>query len=84
MAPLPMRASVTCQYVDQMAVRCFFAGAADTTNAEVNLHLDSCKRCRRKLRLFEGVWRSDRRRRAKSQDGLSVSEDAATMSRLHT
>jgi hypothetical protein len=77
-----MRASVSCKFVDESAVRCFFAGAGDTTKAAVELHLSACPRCRRKLHLFARVWRWDGSRRAERQDGLSVSDDAATMSRL--
>ena len=77
-----MRALVSCDFVDQTAVRCFFAGAHDTIKAAVELHLSDCQRCRRKLQLFARVWRWDGRRRAEPQDGLSVSDDAATMSRL--
>jgi hypothetical protein len=80
--PLPMRALVSCDFVDQAALRCFFAGAADVTRSAVEMHLATCPRCRRKVQLFERVWRWDRQRRAARQDGLSVPDDVATMSGL--
>jgi hypothetical protein len=79
-----MRALVSCKFVDETAVRCFFAGAANHTKAEVELHVAGCARCRRKLQLFTRVWRWDGQRRAAGQDGLSVPDDLATMSGLST
>jgi hypothetical protein len=79
-----MRALVSCDFVDKVAVRCFFAAAVDDTKTAVEQHLADCPRCRRKLELFARVWRWDGRRRGPRQDGLSVTRDVATMSGLLT
>jgi hypothetical protein len=79
-----MRALVSCNFMDQQAVRYFFAAAADGVKAGMERHLASCPRCRRKLELLERVWRWDGQRRAALKDGLSVANDAATMSSLST
>jgi hypothetical protein len=80
-----MRALLSCKLVDQQAVRYFFdAGLAERIKAGMKRHLATCPRCRRKLELFERVWRWDGERRASRQDGLSVADDEATMSSLST
>jgi hypothetical protein len=85
LARLPMRAPLSCTIVDQHAVRYFFAGVARDLHAGMERHFAHCARCRRKLRLFERVWRWDGKQRAiADQDGLSLTDDAATMSGLST
>jgi hypothetical protein len=83
-----MRAPVFCNFVDQHAVRYFFTAREAGVPAGVESHLIGCLRCRRKLQVFARVWRWDGQRRARKplarQDGLSVSDDVATISRLST
>jgi hypothetical protein len=69
--------------VDHYAVRFFFAGVSTELEARIRGHLAACPRCRRKLRLLERVWRWDGARRGKQpEDGLSIPDEAATMSDL--
>lgn len=80
---LRLCAPLSCQTVDQYAVRMFFAGVSSELEAQIRGHPAACPRCRRKLRLLERVWQWDGTRRGKrSEDGLSVSDEAATMSDL--
>jgi hypothetical protein len=59
-----MRAPLTCNVVDEHAVGYFFAGVANALHAGIERHFAHCRRCRRKLQLFERVWRRDGQRRA--------------------
>jgi len=61
---LPMRAALSCTVVDKHALRYFFAGADIDVHAGIERHFARCPRCRRKLQLFERVWRRDGVRRA--------------------
>jgi hypothetical protein len=51
-----MRAAFSCEIVDREAVRFFFADVPEDHRAGVQLHLARCRRCRRKLQLFERLW----------------------------
>jgi hypothetical protein len=79
-----MRASLSCKLVDRLAVRFFFAGLPEELGPDMRGHFAQCPRCRRKLRLFERVWRWDAQRRAEEprQDVLSITDDPASMSGL--
>jgi hypothetical protein len=78
-----VRASLSCRTVDQYAVRYFFAGVSAELEAQIRQHLAACPHCRRKLQLFERVWHWDGTRRGKQpEDGLSIPDEAATMSDL--
>ena len=79
-----MRGLLSCYTVDQHAVRYFFAGLPASLHAGMNRHLIRCPRCRRKLQLLERVWRWDGQRARAENDGLSVMDDTATMTRLST
>jgi hypothetical protein len=61
---LPMRAPLSCSVVDKHAVRYFFAGVAGDVDAGIERHFARCPRCRRKMQLFDRVWRRDGLRRA--------------------
>jgi hypothetical protein len=75
-----MRALLSCSRVDQLAVRFYFGSVPEGMQTSIRLHLAECPRCRQKLQQFDRVWRWDGQRRR--QDGLSISENAATMSSL--
>jgi len=68
-----MRAPLSCKLVDQHAVRYFFAGVPEDLHGRLRQHFSGCSRCRRKLQVFERVWRWDGKRRAGTEVGFSVS-----------
>ena len=62
-----MRAPLSCNVVDRHAVRYFFAGLAGDVHAGIERHFAQCPRCRRKMQLFERIWRRDGERRDAKQ-----------------